>query len=386
QVRDINIAAARLAREVANEVTRRDPSRPRWVAGSLGPTNKTASLSPDVHRPGFRAITWAELVEAYREQAEALLDGGADLLLVETVFDTLNCKAALFAIHRVLRERGANVPVMVSGTITDASGRTLSGQTTEAFWISISHAPLLSVGLNCALGAAQMRPFLQDLSRVAPIFTSAHPNAGLPNEMGQYDQGPDEMASILADFAREGLLNLVGGCCGTTPDHIRAIAEAVKDIAPRELPEIERLPRYSGLEPFAKTRDIVFVNVGERTNISGSAKFRRLIREGRFDEAVSVARDQVENGAQIIDVNMDEGLIDSVQAMRTFLNLIGSEPDIARVPVMIDSSEWDVIVAGLECTQGKSIVNSISLKEGEEIFRERARIVREFGAAVVVMA
>src|SRR5690606_9392342 len=256
QVRDINIAAARLAREVANEVTRRDPSRPRWVAGSLGPTNKTASLSPDVHRPGFRAITWAELVEAYREQAEALLDGGADLLLVETVFDTLNCKAALFAIHRVLRERGANVPVMVSGTITDASGRTLSGQTTEAFWISISHAPLLSVGLNCALGAAQMRPFLQDLSRVAPIVPSSHPKAGLPNEMGQYDQGPDEMASILADFAREGLLNLVGGCCGTTPDHIRAIAEAVKDIAPRELPEIERLPRYSGLEPFAKTRDI----------------------------------------------------------------------------------------------------------------------------------
>jgi 5-methyltetrahydrofolate--homocysteine methyltransferase len=386
RVRDINLAAAACARRVVDAQNRRTPDRPRFVVGTLGPTNRTASLSPDVNRPGFRAISWAELVAAYSEQVDALLDGGVDLLLIETVFDTLNCKAALFATRQVLARRDVDVPILVSGTITDASGRTLSGQTTEAFWISISHVPLLSVGLNCALGAAQMRPYVQELSRVASCHVSCHPNAGLPNEMGLYDETPSSMAGILRGFAEEGLLNLVGGCCGTTPDHIHEIAEAVRSFPPRTQPEIEPLPRWSGLEPFVRTKDIVFINVGERTNISGSAKFRKLIRDGNLDAAVHVARQQVESGAQIIDINMDEGLIDSAAMMKAFLNLIASEPDIARVPVMIDSSDFGVIVAGLECCQGKSIVNSISLKEGEETFRKHARLVRELGASVVVMA
>ena len=386
QVFALNRASAALARRAADEATQRDPTRPRFVVGTLGPTNKTASMSPDVNDPGFRAITWNELVAAYSEQTRGLLAGGADLLLIETVFDTLNCKAALFAVRRVLREEKRDLPIMVSGTIVDMSGRTLSGQTTEAFWTSISHVPLLSVGLNCALGAKEMRPYVQELSNVSDAFISCHPNAGLPNDLGGYDESPEFTASVLTDFAREGLINMVGGCCGTTPDHIGAIAEAMREFSPRVPPTIERRSRFSGLEPFVKTDDIPFVNVGERTNIAGSAKFARLIREGDYEEAVSVARQQVENGAQIIDVNMDEGLIDSVEAMRTFLSLVAAEPDIARVPVMIDSSDFDVIEAGLQCCQGKSIVNSISLKEGEETFRRQAELIREYGAGVVVMA
>ena len=385
-VRELNTAAARLARRAADAFTARTPGKPRFVAGVLGPTNRTASLSPDVNDPGFRNVTFDELVTAYAEQAEGLLDGGVDLLLVETVFDTLNCKAALFAIHGLLRARQADVPLMVSGTITDQSGRTLSGQTTEAFWNSVSHADLFSVGLNCALGADQLRPYLEDLSRVAGVPVSCHPNAGLPNAFGGYDDTPEHMAGVLREYARHGWLNIVGGCCGTTPDHIRAIAEAVAGLAPRAVPTPEPYTRLSGLEPLTIRPETGFVNVGERTNVTGSSKFARLIREGDYEAALHIARDQVTNGAQMIDVNMDEGMLDSKAAMVRFLSLIASEPDIAKVPIMIDSSKWEVIEAGLKCVQGKGVVNSISLKEGVEAFIEQARKIRQYGAAVVVMA
>ncbi len=385
-VYEINVAAARLARAACAAVTARDPTRPRFVLGALGPTNKTASLSPDVTDPGARSVTWDELAEAYAEQARGLLDGGVDALLIETVFDTLNARAALFAVAEVLDDVERVVPLIVSGTIVDASGRTLSGQTPEAFWISVSHAPLLAVGLNCALGAAEMRPHIEALGRVAPIPISCYPNAGLPDELGEYRQGPDEMAAIAREFAESGLVNLVGGCCGTTPEHIAAIAAAVADLPPRVVPEVPALTRLSGLEPFVKTPQIPFVNVGERTNVAGSARFARLIRAGRYDKAVSIARQQVDNGAQVIDVNVDDGLIDGPPAMTRFLHLMSAEPDIVRVPVMLDSSDFTVIEAGLKCLQGKCIVNSLSLKDGEEAFLERARRVRRHGAAVVVMA
>ena len=385
-VRELNASAARLARGAADEFTARTPEKPRFVAGVLGPTNRTASLSPDVNDPGFRNVTFDELVTAYAEQADGLLDGGADLLLVETVFDTLNCKAALFAIGEVLRRRELEVPLMVSGTITDKSGRTLSGQTTEAFWNSVSHADLFSVGLNCALGATELRPYIDELSRVAGVFVSCHPNAGLPNAFGAYEDTPEHMASVLREFAERGFLNVVGGCCGTTPEHIRAIARAVAGLPPRAIPPLEPYTRLSGLEPLTIRPETGFVNVGERTNVTGSAKFARLIREGGYEAALEIARDQVANGAQLLDVNMDEGMLDSKAAMVRFLSLIASEPDIARVPMVIDSSKWEVIEAGLKCIQGKGVVNSISLKEGVEAFIEQARRIRQYGAAVVVMA
>ncbi|MCO5093948.1 MAG: methionine synthase [Xanthomonadaceae bacterium] len=402
-VRELNREGARLARAECDAIEADDPSRPRFVIGVLGPTSRTASLSPDVNRPGFRAVTFDQLAEAYREAARGLIDGGADVLMVETIFDTLNAKAALFAIDDVFEETGARLPVMISGTITDASGRTLSGQTAEAFWYSLRHARPLSIGLNCALGAKDLRQHIDVLAQVADAFVSCHPNAGLPNAFGGYDETPEDMARVLAQFARGGLLNFVGGCCGSTPEHIRAIAEAVEGVAPRMVPELvsaaspsqpsedtrPRLSRYtrlSGLEPLAITPESNFINVGERTNVTGSAQFKKLILEGRLDDAVAVARQQVENGAQVIDINMDEGLLDAEKAMVEFLNLIAAEPDISRVPVMIDSSKWTVIEAGLKCLQGKGIVNSISMKEGEAEFLEHARLVRRYGAAVVVMA
>ncbi|NRG17796.1 methionine synthase [Rhizobiales bacterium] len=383
---ELNREGARLAREACDIMEERDPSRPRFVAGALGPTNRTASISPDVNNPGYRAVTFDDLRKAYADAARGLIDGGADILLVETIFDTLNAKAALFAIDEVFEEKGVKLPVMISGTITDLSGRTLSGQTPEAFWASVSHAQPFSVGLNCALGAKEMRAHIGELSRVADTNICAYPNAGLPNEFGEYDESPEATAGFLGEFARSGLVNIVGGCCGTTPDHIRAIAEAVEGHAPRKIPEIERHMRLSGLEPFVVTPETNFVNVGERTNVTGSARFRKLIKNDDYATALEVARQQVENGAQIIDVNMDEGLLDSEQAMVTFLNLVAAEPDIARVPIMVDSSKWSVIEAGLKCIQGKGVVNSISLKEGEEQFLEHARLVRRYGAAVVVMA
>ncbi|WP_420448286.1 methionine synthase [Candidatus Palauibacter sp.] len=383
---DINFAAARIARREADEATRADPSRPRFVLGSMGPTNRTASLSPDVENPAFRAVTFDELARAYRQQAEGLVEGGADVLLVETVFDTLNAKAAIFAILELEADLGEPLPIVVSGTITDLSGRTLSGQTVEAFWLSIQHANPLFVGLNCALGAEELEPYVAELSAVADVPVSCHPNAGLPNEFGGYDDTPAHMSDLLGNFADRGLLNVVGGCCGTAPEHIRAIAERIEGLPPRPVPAIEPLPRFSGLEPLAIRPDTLFVNIGERTNVTGSARFARLIREDDFDEAVEVARDQVVNGAQLIDVNMDEGLLDSEAAMTRFLNLIAAEPDIARVPTVIDSSRWEVIEAGLKCTQGKAIVNSISLKEGEEAFLEQAARIRRYGAGVIVMA
>ena len=385
-VRDINFESARIAREAADRFTALDPSKPRFVAGSIGPTNRTASISPDVNDPGHRNVTFDQLVAAYAEQAEALIDGGADLLLTETVFDTLNCKAALFAITDVLERRGLTTPIWVSGTITDASGRTLSGQTALAFWNSISHARPFSVGLNCALGAKELRPHIQELSTACDVFVSCHPNAGLPNEFGGYDQKPEETAEILGEFARSGYLNIVGGCCGTTPAHIAAVAETVAGLPPRVVPEIERYTRLSGLEPFLVRPDSLFVNIGERTNVAGSALFARLITEGDYESALNIGRQQVENGAQMIDVNMDEGMLDSEEAMTRFLNLIASEPDISRVPVVIDSSKWSVIEAGLKCLQGKGVVNSISLKEGEAVFVEQAKLIRRYGAAVIVMA
>jgi 5-methyltetrahydrofolate--homocysteine methyltransferase len=385
-VRDMNVAAARLAREAAERVTADDPDKPRFVAGSLGPTNRTASISPDVSDPGFRNVTFDQLAAAYGEQVEALLEGGVDLLLVETVFDTLNAKAALFGIQQVLERQGRDVPVMVSGTITDLSGRTLSGQTTEAFWVSVSHVRPFSVGLNCALGAKELRSHVEELSNIADTFVSCHPNAGLPNEFGQYDQTPEEMAGVLGEFAASGFLNIVGGCCGTTQHHIRAIAEAVAPHAPRPIPDIEPYARLSGLEPLVIRPDTLFVNIGERTNVTGSSRFAKLIKDDDYETALEVARQQVANGAQMIDVNMDEGLLDSPEAMQRFLNLVATEPDIARVPVVVDSSKWEVIEAGLKCLQGKGVVNSISLKEGEAAFIEQARRIRQYGAAVIVMA
>ncbi|HQU14608.1 MAG: methionine synthase [Chromatiales bacterium 21-64-14] len=381
---ELNVAAARLAREAADAVGTAE--RPRFVAGALGPTNRTASLSPDVNDPGFRNVSFDQLVAAYGEAARGLLDGGADLLLVETVFDTLNAKAALFAIESLFEERGARWPVMISGTITDASGRTLSGQVTEAFWNSVRHARPLSIGLNCALGARELRQYVEELSGVADTYVSAHPNAGLPNEFGEYDDTPEAMAREIGEWAASGFLNIVGGCCGTTPTHIRAIADAVAAHPPRRIPALPRKCRLSGLEPLNIGADSLFVNVGERTNITGSARFKKLILEGDYEAALAVARQQVESGAQIIDVNMDEGMLDGEKAMVTFLNLIATEPDICRVPIMIDSSKWSILEAGLKCIQGKGVVNSISLKEGEEGFLHQAKLVRRYGAAVVVMA
>jgi 5-methyltetrahydrofolate--homocysteine methyltransferase len=385
--RELNVAAARLARSAADEYTAKNPDKPRFVAGSIGPTNKTLSLSPDVNNPGFRAVTFQEVVDNYTEQLEGLHEGSVDILLVETVFDTLNCKAALYSIEEYFRRSGWRVPVMVSGTVVDQSGRTLSGQTTEAFWISIAHMPdLLSVGLNCALGSKQMRPFIEAMSNIAESYVSVYPNAGLPNEFGEYDDSPEYMASQVAGFAESGFVNIVGGCCGTTPTHIRAIAKAVEPLSPRKRPAKSHVLKLSGLEPLVVDETTGFINVGERTNVTGSRKFARLIKEGNFDEALSIARHQVENGAQVIDVNLDEGMIDTEKVIVEFLNLIASEPEIARVPVMIDSSKWSVIENGLRCVQGKGIVNSISLKEGEELFRERARRIMQYGAATVVMA
>ena len=382
---EMNLEGAKLARNAAKRATAHD-GKPRFVAGALGPTNRTASISPDVSNPGVRAVTFDDLRIAYGEQINGLLDGGADLLLVETIFDTLNAKAALYAIAEISEARGIHVPVMISGTITDKSGRLLSGQLPEAFWYSVQHADPITVGFNCALGAEDLRAHIADIGRVADTLVCAYPNAGLPNEFGQYDESPEYMAKLVGEFARAGLVNVVGGCCGTTPDHIAAIAEACSPYKPRIVPEIEPRLRLSGLEPFVLTADIPFVNVGERTNVTGSARFRKLIKNGDFTAALQVARDQVENGAQVIDINMDEGLLDSKQAMIEFLHLVASEPDIARVPVMVDSSKFDVIEAGLKCVQGKPIVNSISMKEGEEKFLHEATIARRHGAAVVVMA
>jgi 5-methyltetrahydrofolate--homocysteine methyltransferase len=385
-VRELNHESAALARRAVDEHAAAKDGAECFVLGALGPTNRTASLSPDVNRPEYRNITFDQLREAYAEAALGLIDGGADLLIVETVFDTLNCKAALFSIAETFEKLGYRLPVIVSGTIVDASGRTLSGQTVEAFWNSIQHASPFAVGLNCALGATEIRPWIKELARVADCPISLYPNAGLPNELGEYDDSPEHMARVLGEFAEQGLLNLVGGCCGTTPGHIAAIARAVHDQPPRALPDRKTSCRLSGLEPFTFTPELNFVNIGERTNVTGSALFRRLIQQDDYAAALDVARQQVENGAQIIDVNMDEGLLDGPEAMTTFLNLIASEPDIARVPVMVDSSRWDVLEAGLKCLQGKGVVNSISLKEGEAPFIEQARIVRRYGAAVIVMA
>jgi 5-methyltetrahydrofolate--homocysteine methyltransferase len=382
---ELNHEGARLAREAATQAEGENGRR-RFVAGALGPTNRTASISPDVSNPGYRAITFDDLRKAYGEQVRGLLDGGADLLLIETIFDTLNAKAAIYAIFETCEARGASVPVMISGTITDRSGRLLAGQTPAAFWHSVRHAAPISIGFNCALGAAEMRAHVAELSRLVDTLVCAYPNAGLPNEFGHYHESPKDMARQLGEFAEAGLVNIVGGCCGTTPEHIHAIAEAVRGKAPRKIPEHAPLLRLSGLEPFTLTPEIPFVNVGERTNVTGSAKFRKLVTAGDYPAALAIAREQVENGAQIIDVNMDEGLLDSEEAMTTFLNLVAAEPDIARVPVMVDSSKFSVIEAGLKCLQGKPVVNSISMKEGEDAFVRHAEIVRRYGAAVVIMA
>ncbi len=409
---ELNYESAKVAKQEVDKMNKLTPDKPRFVAGALGPTNRTASLSPDVNDPGFRAITFDQLVDAYYMQTKGLIEGGSDILLVETIFDTLNSKAALFAIEKYINELNEElgirnyelreneeylrkfithnskliIPIMVSGTITDQSGRTLSGQVTEAFWNSVSHANLLSVGLNCALGADLLRPYIQELSRVANVFVSAYPNAGLPNEFGQYDESPAMMSKLVEPFAKDGLVNVLGGCCGTTPDHIRAIAEAVAKHSPRQIPDLQPVMNLSGLEPFIIAEETLFVNVGERTNVTGSIAFAKLIKEEKFTEAVAVARQQVENGAQVIDINFDEGMLDSEACMTRFVNLIAAEPDIAKVPFMIDSSKWSVIEAGLKCLQGKGIVNSISLKEGEEKFIAQANLVRQYGAAVIVMA
>jgi len=381
---EMNLAGARLVREAVDSVA--GDGRPRFVAGALGPTNRTASLSPNVNDPGYRNVTFDQLEAAYYDAARGLVDGGVDLLLIETIFDTLNAKAAIFALLRLFDERGARLPITISGTITDASGRTLSGQTLEAFWHSIRHAEPLIVGLNCALGARELAPYIAELSAKADTFVSIYPNAGLPNEFGGYDDGPDEMAPWLRDFAERGLVNVVGGCCGTTPAHIRRFAEVVRGLPPRAVPELPRTTRLSGLEALTFTPELNFVNIGERTNVTGSRRFASLILEGDYATALGVARQQVENGAQMIDINMDEGMLDAEAAMTTFLNLIAGEPDIARVPVVLDSSKWSVIEAGLKCVQGKCVVNSISLKEGEEEFKRQARLARRYGAAVIVMA
>ncbi|MBT0963678.1 methionine synthase [Denitromonas iodatirespirans] len=385
---EINVAGARLVRELCDEYTAKNPAKPRFCAGVLGPTSRTLSISPDVNDPGFRNISFDALVADYSKAARGLIEGGADLLLIETIFDTLNAKAAVFAIEQVFAELGQRLPIMISGTITDASGRTLSGQTAEAFWNSLSHARPLSFGLNCALGAAELRQYVDELSGVCDCFVSAHPNAGLPNPLSPtgYDETPEALAGAVAEWARSGLVNIIGGCCGTTPAHIAAIAQAVAATAPRVAPTLEKKLRLSGLEPFNVGKDSLFVNVGERTNVTGSKAFARMILEGRFDDALAVARQQVENGAQVIDINMDEAMLDSLAAMEKFLKLIASEPDISRVPIMLDSSKWSVIEAGLKCIQGKGVVNSISMKEGEAEFLRQARLCRQYGAAVIVMA
>ncbi|MCG6278327.1 methionine synthase [Vibrio vulnificus] len=383
---EINFAAARLAREAADEWTAQNPAKPRYVAGVLGPTNRTCSISPDVNDPGYRNVSFDELVEAYSESTRALIRGGSDLILIETIFDTLNAKACAFAVDSVFEELGFALPVMISGTITDASGRTLSGQTTEAFYNSLRHVRPISFGLNCALGPDELRPYVEELSRISETFVSTHPNAGLPNAFGEYDLSPEEMAEHVKEWAQSGFLNLIGGCCGTTPEHIRHMAMAVEGVSPRVLPEIPVACRLSGLEPLTIAKDTLFVNVGERTNVTGSARFKRLIKEELYDEALDVAREQVENGAQIIDINMDEGMLDAEACMVRFLNLCASEPEISKVPIMVDSSKWEVIEAGLKCIQGKGIVNSISLKEGKEKFVEQAKLIRRYGAAVIVMA
>ena len=384
--REINLAAARLARKIADEYTARTPEKPRFVAGSVGPTNKTCSMSPDVNNPAFRALTFDELSEAYREQMEALLEGGVDAILIETIFDTLNAKAAVLAAETAMQNLGRKVPLMLSVTVSDVAGRTLSGQTLDAFLASVQHADIFSIGLNCSFGARQLKPFLEQLARRAPYYMSAYPNAGLPNSLGQYDQTPEEMAAEVKEYIDEGLVNIIGGCCGTTEAYISKYQELIKDAKPHvPAPKPDYL-WLSGLELLEVTPEINFVNVGERCNVAGSRKFLRLINEKKYDEALSIARKQVEDGALVIDVNMDDGLLDAAEEMTTFLNLVASEPDIARVPVMIDSSKWEVILAGLKCVQGKCIVNSISLKEGEEAFVEHARTVKQYGAAVIVMA
>ncbi|WP_291989775.1 methionine synthase [Candidatus Accumulibacter sp. ACC007] len=385
-VHELNVAGAQLARSVCDEFTARDPSRPRFVAGGLGPTSRTASISPDVNDPGYRNTSFDELVDTYSEAVRGLCEGGVDIILVETVFDTLNAKAALFAVEQYFEQVGRRWPVMISGTITDASGRTLSGQTAEAFWNSLNHVRPLSFGLNCALGAAELRQYVEELSRICDCFISAYPNAGLPNAFGGYDETPEQLAAEVSDWARQGFVNIVGGCCGTSPEHIAAISKGVSGVKPRAVPQVEQKLRLSGLEPFNVGKASLFVNVGERTNVTGSKAFARMILEGRFDDALAVARQQVENGAQVIDINMDEAMLDSKAAMERFLKLIASEPDISRVPIMIDSSKWEVIEAGLKCIQGKGIVNSISMKEGEAGFLRQARLARRYGAAVVVMA
>ncbi|MFA0566656.1 methionine synthase [Vibrio gallaecicus] len=383
---EINFAAAKLAREAADEWTAKTPNKPRYVAGVLGPTNRTCTISPDVNDPGFRNVTFDELVKAYSESTRALIKGGADLILIETIFDTLNAKACSFAVETVFDEDGIILPVMISGTITDASGRTLSGQTTEAFYNALRHVKPISFGLNCALGPDELREYVSELSRISECSVSAHPNAGLPNAFGEYDLSPEDMAEHVKEWAESGFLNLIGGCCGTTPEHIRQMAEVVEGVKPRQLPDIPVACRLSGLEPLTISKESLFVNVGERTNVTGSARFKRLIKEELYDEALSVAREQVENGAQIIDINMDEGMLDAEACMVRFLNLCASEPEISKVPVMVDSSKWEVIEAGLKCIQGKGIVNSISLKEGKDKFVEQAKLVRRYGAAVIVMA
>ena len=383
---EMNLQAARIARAACDKYS--TPDKPRFVAGALGPTPKTASISPDVNDPGARNVTFDQLVAAYHDQVRALVEGGSDVLLVETVFDTLNCKAALFAIDQFFEETNQKLPIMISGTVTDASGRVLSGQTVTAFWNSVRHARPLTIGLNCALGAALMRPYAEELSKIAETFVCIYPNAGLPNPMSDtgFDETPDVTSSLLKDFAESEFVNIAGGCCGTTPEHIKAIAETVKSIPPRVIPTHLHHMRLSGLEPYVIDEDSLFVNVGERTNVTGSKAFARMILNEQYEEALAVARQQVENGAQIIDINMDEAMLDSVAAMTRFLNLIASEPDIARVPIMIDSSKWSVIEAGLKCVQGKAIVNSISLKEGEDEFQRQAKLCRRYGAAVIVMA
>ncbi|MGH8292118.1 MAG: methionine synthase [Gammaproteobacteria bacterium] len=385
-VYELNREAARLAQRLTEKMTRATPEKPRFVAGILGPTSRTASISPDVNDPGFRNVSFDELRAAYAEAVRGLLDGGADLLMVETVFDTLNCKAALFAIEEHFENTGERVPVMISATITDLSGRTLSGQTPEAFWNSVRHVRPFSAGLNCALGAEQLRPYVEELARIADCYVSAHPNAGLPNAFGGYDETPQHMAGLMDEWAASGLLNIVGGCCGTTPDHIRALSEVVTGRAPREIPVRELKCRLSGLEALNIGSDSLFVNVGERTNVTGSVKFKKLILEGDYETALDIAREQVQNGAQMIDVNMDEGMLDGVAAMERILKLMASEPDICKLPVMIDSSRWEIIETGLKCLQGKCVINSISLKEGEGKFLREAKLARRYGAAVVVMA
>ncbi|MEI7870055.1 MAG: methionine synthase [Candidatus Methylumidiphilus sp.] len=383
---EINVASARLARQVADEFEAKNPAKPRFVAGVIGPTNRTASMSPDVNDPGFRNVSFAELVDAYYEATRGLVDGGANILMIETIFDTLNAKAAVFAVEKYFEDHGFKLPVMISGTITDASGRTLSGQVTEAFWNSLRHVEPISFGFNCALGPDKLRQYVEELSRIANTYVSAHPNAGLPNEFGEYDLTPEAMAKEVADWAENGFLNIIGGCCGSSPQHIKAIHDAVEHFPPRRIPEIQAQCRLAGLEPANIGPESLFANIGERTNVTGSALFRRLIREEQYEQALDVARQQVENGAQVIDINMDEGMLDSKAAMVRFLSLIAAEPDIARVPVMLDSSKWEILEAGLQCIQGKGIVNSISMKEGEEAFLHHAKLARRYGAAVIVMA